>query len=172
MDDFFHLFGMARSFALDTARLDRAYREVQAKVHPDRFAGGSDAERRVAMQWAVHANEAYQTLRDPLQRARYLCEQAGVDLKIETDTKFDTAFLMMQLEWRETLSDARSARDELAIDKLDDELTAQRATFEAEALDLIDVRHDMAAAADLIRRWMFIERMSDEVAGARAAFAD
>ncbi|CAN5366815.1 Fe-S protein assembly co-chaperone HscB [soil metagenome] len=172
MDDFFELFGLPRSYALDVAKLDRAYRGAQGKVHLDPFAADSQAERRVAMQWAVHANEAHQTLRDPLKRARHLCEQAGVDLKIETDTRFDSSFLVMQLEWRESLADARTARDEQAIERLAGELAAQRHAFEAEALELIDRRHDMTAAADLIRRWMFIEKMSDEVSSARAAFAD
>jgi molecular chaperone HscB len=172
MDNFFALFDLPQTFAIDAAKLDRAYRDVQAKVHPDRFSSASDAERRVAMQWATHANQAYQTLRDALKRARYLCELAGVDLGIETDTRFDPGFLMMQLEWREALAGARSERDEPAIERLGGELSTQEREYEREAVELIDRQRDMPAAANLVRRWMFIERMADEVSNARAAFAD
>lgn len=80
-DDHFGLFGLPARFDLDPQALESAWRTVAAQVHPDRYATASPAERRVAMQWAARANEAYRLLRDPLLRARYLCEQAGVDLQ-------------------------------------------------------------------------------------------
>ena len=46
--------------------LDRAYRDVQAQVHPDRFVNATEAERRASMQQATRVNEAYQTLRNPI----------------------------------------------------------------------------------------------------------
>ena len=57
----------------------RAYRDIQGQVHPDRFAHAGEAERRLSMQWATHANEAYQTLKNPLERAQYLLQLAGHD---------------------------------------------------------------------------------------------
>ncbi len=69
MQNHFELFHLPQRFALDMAALDAAYHEVQNQVHPDRFAHASDAEKRVAMQWATRANEAYQTLKNPLKRA-------------------------------------------------------------------------------------------------------
>ncbi|MGZ5101278.1 MAG: Fe-S protein assembly co-chaperone HscB, partial [Usitatibacter sp.] len=70
---------------MDPARLEQHYRELQSQVHPDRFASGTEAERRVAMQWATRANEAYQTLKNPLKRARYLVELNGIDLQTESN---------------------------------------------------------------------------------------
>jgi len=78
MQNHFDLFQLPQQFAVDTAALDAAYREVQGRVHPDRFVNASDAEKRVAMQWATSANEAYQKLKKPLKRAAYLCELNGV----------------------------------------------------------------------------------------------
>ncbi len=68
----FELFGLEPVFALNADSLDSAYRDIQAKVHPDRFAHAGDAERRASLQWTTRVNEAYRTLRDPLQRARHL----------------------------------------------------------------------------------------------------
>ena len=89
--DHFQLFDLPASFALDRDALDRAFRSVQSSVHPDRHAAGSAVERRVAMQWATRANEAYQTLKSPLKRAAYLCEQAGVPIGAETNTAMPAA---------------------------------------------------------------------------------
>ncbi len=105
--DHFQLFDLPPRFALDMAALDSAYRSVQGQVHPDRFAAGTAAENRVAMQWATQANEAYRTLKSPLKRAAYLCERAGVPIDAESNTTMPTEFLMQQLQWREALDDAR-----------------------------------------------------------------
>jgi molecular chaperone HscB len=79
-------------------------------VHPDRFAAGSDQERRLSMQASTRVNEAFQTLKDPLSRALYLLslhpEPAGA-------VPQDTAFLMEQMELRETLAEAKEAQDPL-----------------------------------------------------------
>src|SRR5690606_31603262 len=109
MQNHFELFHLPVSFAVDMAQLARSYHEVQGRVHPDRFAHASETEKRVAMQWATRANEAYQTLRDPFKRAAYLCELHGVDLQTESNTAMPAAFLMQQMEWREALDDARAA---------------------------------------------------------------
>ncbi|MFX5957017.1 Fe-S protein assembly co-chaperone HscB, partial [Acinetobacter baumannii] len=79
--------------------------------HPDRFAHAGDAERRVAMQWAAHANEAYRTLRQPLKRAIYLLSLRGIDIQAANNTAMAPDFLMQQMEWREALQDAIQQRD-------------------------------------------------------------
>ncbi|MFA9216411.1 MAG: Fe-S protein assembly co-chaperone HscB, partial [Sphingomonadaceae bacterium] len=111
MQNHFELFQLPQRFALDTSALDVAYRDVQGRVHPDKFVNATDAEKRVAMQWATRANEAYQTLKNPQKRAQYLCELHGVDLQTESNTAMPMAFLMQQMEWREALGEARAHKD-------------------------------------------------------------
>ena len=170
--DHFELLGLKPGFAVDRDALDRAWREVQARVHPDRHAAGSAQERRVAMQWASRATEAYRTLRSPLARARYLCERAGVDLQVETNTAMTPAFLMQQMEWREALSEARASRDTAALEALAGELAAARRSMMAEVEELLDRKHDYAAAAARVREWMFIEKFSEEIDAAVEALAE
>ena len=114
--DDFTLLGLPRAFTLDRAKLDAAWKELQARVHPDRFAADGAASQRVAMQWAVRVNEAHQRLKDPLKRAAYLCELQGVPVQAESNTAMPAAFLMQQMAWRETLedSDAPDALEALA----------------------------------------------------------
>ena len=166
-DDHFSLFGLPPRFELDTQALEQAWRAVAARVHPDRYATASPAERRVAMQWAARANEAYRQLRDPLLRARYLCEQAGVDLQTESNTAMDPAFLMQQMQWREMLDEAR--QDPAAFAALDAELQQARQEMRATLVTLLDTRRDFAAAGIKVREWMFVEKLAQELAAARPA---
>jgi len=163
-DDHFSLFGLPSRFDLDAQALESAWRTVAAQVHPDRYATASPAERRVAMQWAARANEAYRQLRDPLLRARYLCEQAGVDLQTESNTSMDTAFLMQQMTWREMMDDARNDAGVLA--ELRTELEDARQQMRAALTRLLDEQRDYAAAGIKVREWMFVEKLAQELAQA------
>lgn len=163
-DDHFSLFGLPSRFDLDAQALESAWRTVAAQVHPDRFATASPAERRVAMQWAARANEAYRQLRDPLLRARYLCEQAGVDLQTESNTSMGTAFLMQQMTWREMMDDARDDAGVLAT--LRTELEDARQQMRAALTRLLDEQRDYAAAGLKVREWMFVEKLAQELAHA------
>ena len=116
--DHFALFQLPRCFRIDSARLDSAWRTAAAAAHPDRFAAASDAEKRVALMQATRINEAYQTLKSPLARARYLLQLAGVDTAEETNTSMPPAFLMAQMEWRENIEDARHGKDTAALEAL------------------------------------------------------
>lgn len=162
MQNHFELFHLPPRFAIDLSALDAAYRDVQGQVHPDRFINATDAEKRVAMQWATRANEAYQTLKNPQKRAQYLCELNGVDLKTESNTAMPVQFLMQQMEWREALGDARAAKDQDALEALDAEVSAdrkQRTAQIGEQLDAGDFEH----AAQGVRALMFLEKFGEEL---------
>ncbi|HEY6096115.1 MAG TPA: Fe-S protein assembly co-chaperone HscB, partial [Gallionellaceae bacterium] len=105
--DFFQLFGLPQRYLLDSTALEQHYRTLQAQVHPDKFAHLSETEQRVSMQLSTRVNEAYQTLRSPLRRARYLLTLHGVDTQEETNTSMPVEFLMQQMEWREAIEEAQ-----------------------------------------------------------------
>ncbi|HEF4770905.1 Fe-S protein assembly co-chaperone HscB [Burkholderia multivorans] len=161
-DSHFDLFHLPAQFALDEAALDAAYRAVQTQVHPDRFAAAGDAQKRIAMQWATRANEAYRTLRDPLKRATYLLSLRGVDIGAENNTAMEPAFLMQQMEWRESIEDAAAARNVDALDALLVELRDEKRTRLERLGTLLDSGADQAAA-EAVRQLMFIERVASEV---------
>ena len=170
--DHFQLFDLPPRFALDMVALDDSYRSVQGQVHPDRFASGTAAENRVAMQWATQANEAYRTLKSPLKRAAYLCERAGFPIDAESNTSMPAEFLMQQLQWREALDDARASRDGRSLQALDDDTIAARDRLLGEIGRAIDVDSDHARAASLVRQLMFIEKFGTEIAFAVEALRD
>lgn len=162
MQNHFDLFQLPARFTLDMGALDAAYRDVQGQVHPDRFVNATDAEKRVAMQWATRANEAYQTLKNPQKRARYLCEMNGVDLQTESNTAMPMEFLMQQMEWREELGEARAGKDVAALELLDEQVKAERKT----RLELVGREldaGDYAEAAQGVRALMFLDKFGEEV---------
>jgi molecular chaperone HscB len=162
MQNHFELFNLPARFEVDQAALDSAYRDVQGRVHPDRFVNATDAEKRVAMQWATRANEAYQTLRNPQKRAQYLCEINGADLQTESNTAMPMEFLMQQMEWREALGDARAARDAQALDALDEQVKRECKARLAQIGKQLDAG-DFDQAAQGVRALMFLDKFGDEV---------
>ena len=146
-------------FAVPTA-LDARWKELQREAHPDRFAAQGGAAQRLAMQWSVRINEAHQRLKDPVKRAAYLCEQRGSPINAETNTAMPPAFLMQQMEWRETLDDATKVE---AVDALRTEVEMARALALSSLDRLIDEKGDYPAAAQQVRALMFIERFADDV---------
>jgi len=172
LPDHFQLFNLPATFAIDAAALDRAYRSVQGHVHPDRFAAGTAAEHRVAMQWATQANQAYSTLKSPLKRAVYLCERAGESIDAESNTSMPTEFLMQQLQWREALDEASAQADGSAMQALHGDMASERDRLLGEIGDALDVDADHPRAASLVRQLMFIEKFGAEVSSATQALVN
>jgi molecular chaperone HscB len=159
----FELFGLPQSYAIDRDKLDSAYRELQNAVHPDRFAAKTEAEQRVAMQWATQANEAYQTLKHPVNRGVYLLHLQGIDSLDANNTKMAPAFLMQQMEWREAIEDARAEKSVSALDGLTDDLRATHRQIEAQLAELIDTAQNFAAASEAVRQLRFMDKLIAEV---------
>ncbi|WP_296639457.1 Fe-S protein assembly co-chaperone HscB [Thiobacillus sp. 65-1402] len=159
----FELFGLPTAYALDRDKLDAAYRELQNAVHPDRFAAQPESEQRVAMQWATQVNEAYQTLKHPVNRGVYLLRLQGIDTLDASNTKMSPAFLMQQMEWRESIEDARAGKSVTALDALSDELRAAHRRIEAQLAELIDAARDFAAASEAVRQLRFMDKLIAEV---------
>ena len=161
--DYYALFGLPRGYAVDPAELDRRYLELQGRVHPDKHAHLGDAEKRLAMQWATRANEAYQTLKQPLKRARYLLELVGVDPQIENNTTMPKEFLIQQMEWREATAEAREAGESNELERLHHRLRRDMVEQYAEIGDAFDVAQDYSRAADMVRRLLFQEKLLSEI---------
>jgi molecular chaperone HscB len=159
-DSDFALFAVPEQFRQDRALLDARWKELQRQAHPDRHAAQGAAAQRVAMQWSVRINEAYQRLKDPLRRAAYLCERRGAAIQAESNTAMPADFLMQQMAWREALDDAH---DTTALDDLETQLQAARHQALADIERLLDEGCDPVGAAQRVRALMFIERFAHDV---------
>lgn len=164
--NFFQLFGLPEHFRLDNAQLDQQYHTLQTQVHPDKFAHLSEAERRMSMQWATRANEAYQTLHNPIKRARYLLGLHGVDTQEETNTVMPMDFLMEQMEWREAVEEAQQSCDVGQLEKLEARLQHEVRLLHELLAVKIDDEHSFAAAAEGVRKLKFLEKLGEEIVSA------
>ncbi|QTN29141.1 Fe-S protein assembly co-chaperone HscB [Rhodoferax sp. AJA081-3] len=156
----FELFGVKQQFAQDRAALDARWKELQREAHPDKFAAQGDAAQRVAMQWSVRINEAYQRLKDPLKRAAYLCELAGAPINAHSNTAMPAAFLMQQMQWREELDEAH---DDNTLNALRENVEAAQRALIQECAQRLDVQHDYPAAVQSVRALMFIEKFAHDL---------
>jgi molecular chaperone HscB len=159
-DDDFTLFGLPQRFAIDRDALAARWRELQGEVHPDRFAGEAAAARRVAMQWAVRVNQAYQRLKDPLQRGAYLCELRGAAIDAQRNTAMPAEFLIQQMAWREALDGAQGLAEVEAIER---QIEAHERGLIERLGQTLDQQHDAAGAAQQVRALMFVARLRDDI---------
>lgn len=165
----FELFGLPATFRVDPDALDAAYRSLQSEVHPDRHAGGSDADRGRAMQSSTRVNEAYRALKDPVERARYLLELRGIDAFDETDTKLSLAFLEAQLERREQAADAADVDDVETLDEILAKVRKEIGERQARLPALLDDPAAVDAAKAAVRELRFLAKVAEDVEAMLAA---
>lgn len=161
MQNYFALFQLPQQFELDLAQLDSQYRKLQAEVHPDKFVNASPAERMQSMQMATLANEAYQTLKQPTARARYLLQLQGIATDEENNTAMPADFLMAQMEWREAMDDAKYSKDIAALDALLKDMRTQAKGLQQQVATEIGTAP--AQAALTVRKLRFIDKVSEDV---------
>ncbi len=159
--NYFELFGLPLGFAVDAKRLAERYRALQAVTHPDRYAVSADHEKRVSLHASTQVNEAYRTLKDPLARAKYLLELHTGDPGTDSDTSKDGAFLMEQMELRETLAEARNSPSPGAsVARVLTHLAEQSAALDKELAGLFaePSEDNLAAAREIVRKLLFLDK--------------
>ena len=164
--NYFELFALPPSFEIDNEALALHYRELQREVHPDRFVHASESERLASVQLASRINEAFQTLSEPLSRARYLLEQRGFHIDT-TNTQMDPMFLMEQMELREQLDAVQSASDHSAALSTVRDTIEERERMLNEHLSADfqrDTPESLAQARETVRKMQFMQRLLDETA--------
>ena len=167
----FELFGLPLRYPIDGRLLEQTYRALQGAVHPDRYAGATDTEKRLALQASARVNEAYRTLRDPVARAEYLLSLHHIDATAEDDMRLPVAFLSRQLERREAAEEAGAAHDLRALSMLIDDVRGEAVDLAAEVARLLD-DGDLNAARARVREWRFLVKVADDCDALRVADVD
>ena len=163
MTNYFALFNLPEQFAIDLTRLESSYRAIQSISHPDRFVTCTSAEKLQSMQTATLANEAYLTLKNPANRAKYLLQTQGIDAIDEKNTQMPADFLMQQMEWREAMEDAKAAKNVGDLEHLLAEMQLDAKNLQANLVDLIDTQKDYKAATDATRKLIFIDKVCADI---------
>lgn len=163
--NYFELFDFPVTFDVDVNELTSRYRKLQHAVHPDRYVNATDRERLLSVQQTSLINDAHTTLKDPLQRARYMLSLAGVDISNESETVMDAAFLMQQMELREQLGEIKSSDDPLV--NLDNFMADVKSQIKARIEKLRQLFTDMNAesrqrAYALTQQMQFLYKLQTE----------
>lgn len=164
-DNFFSAFGLPVSYEVDGVDLTRRYRELQKQMHPDKYINSSGSERTMSVQKAAMINDAYNILKNPLLRARYILELNNVLLNDDTNTVMDAEFLMQQMELRESLDAIRSTTDPLKkLDSLVDDVDAQMSVLQKElSSHFAQSKVDFEIITKIIRKLQFFTRLREEM---------
>lgn len=162
----FALLGLPEIFALDLRELEQRYRALVSEYHPDRFATATDAEKRLSLQASTQVNEAWQTLKNPLNRARYLLKLRGVDTQEHTNTSMPIDFLMNQMQWREAIEEAKANHNLDQLETLSRELRSEIDAHESNLGALIDSDHNYVEASTSVRKLRFLEKLEEEISDA------
>jgi molecular chaperone HscB len=157
--DPFALVGLAPSYDVDLAALERAFHERSKASHPDRVANAPAAERVAALSRSRALNDAYQLIRRPVARAEYLLARAGIT--IGANEKLDPTFLMAILELREELAEARAAGDTARVRELAGEMKERR-DGALEALPPLFAADDFAAIKERLIVLRYLDRYLEE----------
>ncbi len=159
-DNDFQVFQLPEQFAISLVELDGRWKNLQRQTHPDQFVRQDIASQRLAMQWTVRINEAYQRLKDPLKRAAYLCELRGAPIEAENNTAMPAAFLMQQMKWREDLDDASTIE---AIEQLHTQVMQSRTQLLNDCAQDLDQHNHPQSAMQHVRALMFLDRFIQDI---------
>ena len=162
MSQYITMFQLEPQFDIDTDSLEQNYRTLAARFHPDRFASASAFEQKQAVMMSSTVNEAYRTLKNPTDRAAYLLRQQGIDADAPEHTSFAPEFLMQQMEWRETLAEARGGQDQTALTALDKEISGAQQELWWDLREAFR-RQQYEDAAQLVRQGRFLDKLKKEI---------
>ena len=161
--NYFDIFGLPVSYHIDLNLLADRYRDMQRQFHPDKYAGKSAREHRLAEQYAATLNQAYSELKSPLRRAQYLLALRDVDASGEAAVTRDPQFLMEQMALREALAEVREASDPFAA-------LAQVAGDAGDCLQMLQCEfaeqiasEEIGGAQETVAKMQFFNKLLDEV---------
>ena len=161
--NYFELFGLEPGFEVDKSLLRSNQQLLQAEYHPDRYVNANEQDKRLSVQQAAWVNEAFQTLSNPVKRARYLLQLSGLELNDETETTSDTTFLMEQLELREQLDDCPNQADPLAAcDQIETQLNLRAQQLADDFVENFEAGK-LEVARLISRKMQFIHRIQEQL---------
>ncbi|HXH26082.1 MAG TPA: Fe-S protein assembly co-chaperone HscB, partial [Vicinamibacterales bacterium] len=113
--DYFSFLGLPRKLNIDAGVLERRFRELSRKFHPDYYYNASPAERLASLERSSYLNDAYRALRTPATRIEHLLAIEGLPpTKTEGDSgaaKVPPALLEEVFELNEQLDEIREQRE-------------------------------------------------------------
>ena len=130
--DYFTAVGLPRKLNIDTGLLETKFYEMSRAFHPDFYEGKTEMERAVSLTNSATLNQAYHTLKDPIERVEYLLRLEAGSVK-EIPGKPPTELFETLLEIQEQLDELQSVKAHTGTpsQELIGKLRAEHGTLEA-----------------------------------------
>ncbi len=151
----FDVFELPEAYDVDIPGLEKRFRDLSLRLHPDRFAQAEAKERRLSLEQTTALNEAYKTLKDPTRRALYLLKLHGVDLDREdagNQQDMPAEFLEEVIELREELDEAMHARDLTRAQAMAVDVTARQREALTEAAEALRALRNTSGDEELVKK--------------------
>ena len=111
--DYFSFFGLGRKLGIDLQDLERRFRDLSRKFHPDYFYNAPPSERLASLEHSSYLNDAYRVLRNPIARVEHLLAIEGLPSAKSNDgaAKVPPSLLEEVFELNEELDEIREQRE-------------------------------------------------------------
>src|SRR5215468_4732125 len=111
--DYFTFLGLPRKLLLDPQDLERRFRELSRKFHPDYFYNATSAERLASLERSSYLNDAFRALRNPVSRIEHLLAIEGLPSAKSEDgnAKVPPSLLEEVFALNEELDEIRELRE-------------------------------------------------------------
>src|SRR6187455_1003810 len=152
--DYFNFLGLPRQLLIDPQDLERRFRALSRKFHPDYYYNASSTERLASLERSSYLNDAYRALRNPASRIEHLLAIEGLpSARSEEGTaKVPPALLEEVFALNEELDEIREARENGASTaELRTRLDAARQPIERKRGEHEARLHDLSAQWDIER---------------------
>lgn len=155
---YFALLDLKPHFDIDLKALAERYRTKVTAIHPDRFITASEREKRLALEQSANLNEAYQILKTPSQRARYLLSLRGGNIPLETTVQ-DPEFLLQQMQWHEELDELNEQANSEQLSSFKKRIKQVQTSLEADFNEHWQNSESYLHAEQLVRRMQFMDKL-------------
>lgn len=161
---YFDWFSQTAQFDIDLQALRSEYLDLQKQLHPDKSAGQQDVDQAEVVMLNTRLNDAYDKLKDPVKRAIYLLELAGVEYDPDRQTQDDPIYLMAQLEMREQLAELDPGNADID-EKFEHfrEQAMQQLEQHSQNFKAAYQKSDWNAAGVAIGRMMFADKLGRDI---------
>lgn len=159
----FALFDLPVQFQVNFDEVSARYLALQKSLHPDNYSASSSQEQRLAVQKSAEINDALHILKDPILRAEAIIHiHTGEQQDIEQKSTRDMMFLMQQMEWRETLENIETAKNEEDLTAFTNDIVAEEKVILAQLETALNAQQ-WAEALAINDKLRFIKKLQVEI---------
>lgn len=159
----FALFDLPVQFQVNFDEVSARYLTLQKSLHPDNYSASSAQEQRLAVQKSAEINDALHILKDPILRAEAIIHiHTGEQQDIEQKSTRDMMFLMQQMEWRETLENIETAKNEEDLTAFTNDIVAEEKVILAQLESALNAQQ-WAEALAINDKLRFIKKLQVEI---------